>query len=77
VGKAALWKGSLKETTAQAAKCCSLCLAMEHDDLRVSALLTASYCHSSNLQGDDVKQEAISIDSFLRIVSLVDIDLSF
>lgn len=50
---------------------------MEHDDLRVSALLTASHCHASSLQGDDVEQEAISIDSFLRIVSLVDVDLSF
>jgi homoaconitase/3-isopropylmalate dehydratase large subunit len=65
VGKAALWKRSQKEATAQAAKCCSLCLAMEHDDLRDSVLLTASHCHASNFQGDDVEQEAISIDSFL------------
>jgi hypothetical protein len=43
------------EATAQAAKCCSLCLAMEHDDLRDTILLTASRCHASNLQGDDVE----------------------
>jgi hypothetical protein len=38
---------------------------MENDNLREPVLLTASRCHASNLQGNDVAQEAISIDSFL------------
>lgn len=48
-----------------AAKCCSLCLAMEDDDPEEPVLLTASHWHASNFQGNDVEKEAISIDSFL------------
>ena len=49
-----------------AAKCCSLCLAMEYDDLEEPVLLTASHWYASNLlQGNDVEKEAIGIDSFL------------
>jgi hypothetical protein len=64
-GQSSVVDRSQKEATAQAAKCCSLCSAMEDDSLREPVLLTASHCHASNLQGNDVEQEAISIDSFL------------
>lgn len=55
----------LTEKRCSAAKCCSLCLAMEDYDSEEPVLLTASHWHVSNLQGNDVEKEAISIDSFL------------